>query len=111
MDEEVRGEKEAEEFEKQRRGREERDREKTRRNREKREKMKARKGKGGKGGTGSAGGADDGEVELAGERVGGGMSKGPRVDRGVGEGAQDEAEGSGVGDVMQEAGLTIHDDD
>ncbi|KAL3428169.1 hypothetical protein PVAG01_01678 [Phlyctema vagabunda] len=45
MDEEVRKEKDGEDFDKERREREERDREKTRKNREKREKLKARKGK------------------------------------------------------------------
>jgi hypothetical protein len=105
MDEEVRGEREAEEFEHAKKEREERDREKTRRNREKREKMKARKGKGGKGG--SAGGGGEGQAEG----VGGGISKGPRVDGKAGEVAQDEADGNGVEYVTQEAGLIIHDDD
>src|SRR5271169_1765742 len=53
MDEEVRGGKEAEEFERLKMEREEKDMEKTRKNREKREKMKARKAKGkGAGGDG-----------------------------------------------------------
>ena len=107
MEEEVKGEREAEEFEKQKREREERDREKTRKNREKREKMKARKGKGGKGG----GAGDAGEEERAEERVGGEISKGPRVDEGAGEGPQDEGEVKEVEGVTQEAGLIIHDDD
>jgi hypothetical protein len=98
MDEEVRGEKEAEEFERQKREREERDREKTRKNREKREKMKARKGKGGKGV--GAGGEEQTDVE-----------KGPRLDGVPGGGAQDEAEENGGKDFTQEAGLIIHDDD
>jgi hypothetical protein len=103
MDEEVKGEKEAEEFEKQKREREERDREKTRKNREKREKMKARKGKGK--GDGVAGG-DEGA-----KGVGGGTSKGPRVDVNADEAVQDAANGNGVVDATQEAGLIIHDDD
>jgi len=43
MDEEVRKEKDGEDFDKERKEREEKDREKTRKNREKREKMKAEK--------------------------------------------------------------------
>jgi hypothetical protein len=46
MDEEVQGEKDAEDFDRQKKERETKDAEKTRKNREKREKMKNRKGKG-----------------------------------------------------------------
>ncbi len=102
MDEEVRGEKEAEVFERQKREREVRDMEKTRKNREKREKMKARKGKGK--------GVDIGGGEEGLKGVGGGISKGPRVDRNTGEAAQDEADGEKT-EATQEAGLIIHDDD
>jgi hypothetical protein len=108
MDEEVRGEREAEEFERAKREREERDRERTRRNREKRGKMKARKGKG-KGGVG-AGGGDSGDVKE--ERVGGRGIKGPRVDGGAAEDGQDKVDEEGQAEeTTQEAGLIIHDDD
>ena len=107
MDEEVKGEREAEEFEKQKREREERDREKTRRNREKREKMKARKGKGKGDSAGWAGGAVWGGEAEEGEDY----AKGPRVGVNADESAQDQADGNGVEDVTQETGLIIHDDD
>lgn len=57
MDDEVRREKDQDEFEKERSERDAKDDEKTRKNREKREKMKARKSKKGKGGGGGNGGA------------------------------------------------------
>lgn len=103
MDEEVRGEQEAEAFDKQKREREDRDREKTRKNREKRERMKARKGKG------KGEGVDVGGGDVA--KVGGGVSKGPRVDVNADEAARDLANGNEVEEVSQEAGLIIHDDD
>jgi hypothetical protein len=54
MDEEVKKDKDKEEFDREKKERERRDEEKTRKNREKREKMKARKSKKGKGGNGDA---------------------------------------------------------
>ncbi|KAL2213815.1 DUF1168-domain-containing protein [Sarocladium strictum] len=57
MDEEVKKDKDKEEFDREKEERERRDEEKTRKNREKREKMKARKSKKGKGGNGDAKGA------------------------------------------------------
>jgi len=103
MDEEVKGEKEAEEFERLKREREERDQEKTRKNREKREKMKARKGKGIRD---SVAGGDEGIKEVR-----GGNLKGQRLDVNADGATQDLADGSVVEDVLQEAGLIIHDDD
>lgn len=105
MEEEVRGEKEAEEFERAKREREERDKEKTRKNREKREKMKARKGKA-KGG--SAG--DGGDAQA--EKVGGGGIKGPRVDGSAAQDGEEETDMNGqLEEATQGAGLIIHDDD
>ncbi|KAI0137382.1 hypothetical protein BJ170DRAFT_678229 [Xylariales sp. AK1849] len=75
MDEEVRSEKDGEDFERTREERARRDEEKTRRNREKREKMKARKAKA-KGGP--QGGKEGGKGGTIGVTNGGG-AKGPRV--------------------------------
>lgn len=100
MDEEVRMEKEAEDFEKEKAERESRDAEKTRKNREKREKLKARRGKGGKAAAGEG-------REFKEEKVGG--MKGPRVSM-----PQSGEQTSGSGEVMgsvPEVGLIIHDDD
>ncbi|KFY16593.1 hypothetical protein V492_01231 [Pseudogymnoascus sp. VKM F-4246] len=97
MDEEVRGEKMEEEYEREKREREEKDREATERRRKKRE-GRRKKGKGGK------------EGGEKGAKVGG-MK--PRADVVMGEG------GAGAGGVSvaqaleaaQEQGLIIHDDD
>jgi hypothetical protein len=103
MDEEVRKEKESEEFDRLKEEREERDREKTRKNREKREKMKARRGKGKSGAGGSGGGErrierDDTIKDL--KRSG--------VDH---TGGHDIGENGEVIASVQEVGLIIHDDD
>jgi hypothetical protein len=100
MDEEVRKEKDSEDFDKEKMEREERDREKTRKNREKREKMKARRGKG------KSGETRDEKADKD-EKLGG--MKGPRVD-GVGRQVSD-GDANEVMEGIQEAGLVIHDDD
>lgn len=65
MDEEVKQEKAADEFEKAKREKEERDAEKTRRNREKREKKKrARNGKGAGNGVKNGDGAGEGAAKI-----------------------------------------------
>lgn len=101
MDEEVKKEKDAEEFEKLKKERENKDAEKTRKNREKREKLKARRGKGGKGGAAVEG-------RDAGQDKPGGM-KGPRVT--IPAPGEEESENGEAMVGMQEAGLIIHDDD
>jgi hypothetical protein len=103
MDDEVKKEKDGEEFERLKREREERDREKTRKNREKREKMKARRGKG-------KGGASGGEGRS---EKGGAMDdlQGLGVDQRVLAGGNDVGENGEVITSVQEAGLIIHDDD
>lgn len=101
MDEEVKKEKDLEDWEKERNGREERDREKTRKNRERREKLKNRKGnKAGVGGSGKVGEVEKGgkikarvDLEKNGEKV---------VD--IGNPHDEE----GAEDVQ---GVIIHDDD
>ncbi|KAL6860386.1 hypothetical protein ACO1O0_004414 [Amphichorda felina] len=122
MDEEVRREKEGEEFEREKREREKRDEEKTRKNREKREKMKARKGKKGKGGGGGGGGGgaaaattttdkDASNGHIAASKIA------PRNDdeeerreNGGQEPSQDKA-GKESTPSTQPAGLVIHDED
>ncbi|ROV97709.1 hypothetical protein VMCG_07340 [Cytospora schulzeri] len=127
MDEEVRQEREAEEFARRRGELERRDDDKTRKNREKREKMKARKDKARqgqqkqKGGAGGAGGdGGDGKEKQGGVK--------PRVDQQAdtdatkdardGEAAKNGSTDTGSkGDVPAAAasastpGLVIHDDD
>lgn len=122
MDEEVRQEREAEEFARSREELGRRDDEKTRRNREKREKMKARKDKTKqKGGAGGAGGAGAGAGGKAAEKQGGVK---PRVDQ-ADQAAKDIQDGDkdgsrdadSKGDLPATAasasapGLVIHDDD
>lgn len=104
MDEVVRAEKEAEDFERSKREREEKDREKTRKNREKREKMRARKAKA----KGSGGGdnREDQDESAAGEHA-----KCLDVDEIANKVAQETDEDGQVEEATQEAGLIIHDDD
>ncbi|KUI58732.1 hypothetical protein VP1G_06041 [Cytospora mali] len=119
MDEEVRQEKEAEEFARKRGEMERRDDDKTRKNREKREKLKARKEKAKQGGKGAGG--QKGDKQGGGD---GGVK--PRVDK-ADEAAKDARDGEvksdsvgtdSKGDVPVAAaaaastpGLVIHDDD
>ncbi|KUI67206.1 PRKR-interacting protein 1 [Cytospora mali] len=118
MDEEVRQEKEAEEFARKREELERRDDDKTRRNREKREKMKARKGKAKHGGKGAGGQTGD-------KQGGGDGGVKPRVDKADvaakdardGEVKSDSVGTDSKGDLPVAAaaastpGLVIHDDD
>jgi hypothetical protein len=111
MDEEVRREKDMDEFERAKREREERDAEKTRRNREKREKKK-NKGKGGKGKKGGGDGKDGGEggndakiqprIQVDGPDDG-------RKSQDVDDGGA--AKAGGANGVVDAPGLLIHDDD
>jgi hypothetical protein len=96
MDEDVRKEKEGDEWEREKREREERDREKTRKNREKREKLKKRKG--GKGGKDEANGTSGGGIK-------------PRVQVGGTEGCGGEGKEDHEMRGMEEVGVIIHDDD
>ncbi|KAJ8058068.1 hypothetical protein OCU04_012927 [Sclerotinia nivalis] len=99
MDEEVRKETEAEEWEREKRDREEKDAEKTRKAREKRERKRQKKGdKGDNSGAGAAG-AQAGKVK-------------PRIDANVR--VDDENEDAGteiVGEAQAQVGVIIHDDD
>jgi Protein of unknown function (DUF1168) len=102
MDDEVKKEKESEEFDRLRKEREEKDREKTRKNREKREKMKARRGKGRSGAGGDGGG--EGRIERDDTME--------DLKRSVDHtGGHDISENGEVIASVQEAGLVIHDDD
>ena len=119
MDEEVRREKESEEFEREKREREKRDEERTRKNREKREKMKARTGTKGKGGGGGGGGgaavattdnnASNGHV-AASKIAQRNDDEEERREKGDQEPLQNEA-GKESTPSTQPAGLVIHDDD
>lgn len=101
MDEEVRKEEESEKWEREKREREEKDAEVTRKKREKRK----NKGKGGKGKTAAGGdvagsGAGNGAQDKVGK---------PRMEikpRTVGDDEQEIG-----GEVQQEVGIMIHDDD
>ncbi|RDW64901.1 hypothetical protein BP6252_10552 [Coleophoma cylindrospora] len=94
MDEEVRKEKDTEDFDKERKEREDKDRERTRKNREKREKMKARKSK--KGGK-----VEDEDVgKVAGPKI---VARAPTRNE---DGAVEDTT-----DVPEQVGLIIHDDD
>lgn len=115
MDEEVRREREAEEFARRKEEAVRRDDDKTRKNREKRERLKARKDKAKQKGGGGGGGAKAAEKQ-------GGVK--PRVDQ-ADEAAKDvqDAEKNGSADVASKGdepaattsvspmGLVIHDDD
>lgn len=120
MDEEVRREKEAEDFDRARSEREARDAEKTRKNREKREKkMKARKANGGKGG---GGGGDGGGNQTKGSQ---GKTASAQVENGGDAGSappRNSDTAGGATDVRESVedtpmaptntpGLLIHDDD
>ncbi|KAH8907241.1 hypothetical protein BR93DRAFT_968780 [Coniochaeta sp. PMI_546] len=113
MEEEVRRETEAEEFERLRREREERDAEKTRRNRERREKKK-NKAKGAKGKVG--GGAQNGDGEAGAKakiqpriQVDGKDEESKREDGADTNGG--EGKEAGANATSDQPGLVIHDDD
>ncbi|KAI6785402.1 DUF1168-domain-containing protein [Emericellopsis cladophorae] len=119
MDEEVRREKENEQFEKEKAEREKRDEEKTKRNREKREKAKARKGKKGKGGTGG-GGADQAPQDAKSNDANGAKivprkleaRNGETDGKESGDGSKEGEEGEeGAETTQPDEGLVIHDDD
>ena len=105
MDEEVRREKEAEEFEKKQAELRRRDEAKTNKNKARREKMKARKMKKGKAG-GEKG--EDGAEDAGGTEATGGM-EGPETGQTPSNGHGVEAEGDTR--IAQEVGVIIHDDD
>jgi hypothetical protein len=115
MDEEVRREKENEQFAKEKAERERRDEEKTKKNREKREKAKARKGKKGKGGNGVG---VDHQAQDAKSSNSNGTKFAPRKIEARNE-VSDEKEvkedgksGTEAAETAQpEEGLVIHDDD
>lgn len=117
MDEDVRRERDAVEFEQDKSERDRRDEEKTRKNRERREKMKARKAKKGKDGgaaaaaaAGGGGGGSNGKVvqktEAATTRGADGdastAQQAPNGDSGAAQASKSSSES---------AGLVIHDDD
>lgn len=116
MDEEVRREKENEQFEKEKAEREKRDEERTKRNREKREKAKARKGKKGKGGTGG-GGADQAPQGAKSSNAIGTKIAPRKLEARNGEpdgketGDEPKKGAEGAEREQPEAGLVIHDDD
>ncbi|KAF7871548.1 hypothetical protein EAF04_003655 [Stromatinia cepivora] len=99
MDEEVRKEAEAGQWEREKREREEKDAEKTRKAREKRERKRQKKGdKGDNSGAGAAG-AQAGKVK-------------PRVDANVrGDDKNEDAGTEIVGEAQAQVGVIIHDDD
>lgn len=112
MDEEVRRETEAEEFERLRREREERDAERTRRNREKREKKMKNRGKGGAAAAKGKAGGDakngDGEAAKIQPRI---SQVGGKDDVSMRDG-EDGAQNGGQGTTAtDQPGLVIHDDD
>ncbi|APA09991.1 hypothetical protein SS1G_05735 [Sclerotinia sclerotiorum 1980 UF-70] len=102
MDEEVRRETEAEEWEREKREREEKDAEKTRKAREKRERKRQKKGdKSDTSGAGGAGGAGAQAGKIK-----------PRIDANVR--VDDKNEDAGievVGEGQAQVGVIIHDDD
>lgn len=111
MEADVRREKDAEQFEREKSERDKKDDEKTRKNRERREKMKARKAKKGKGGGGGAGGG-------AGVAGGIGAERREANGRDDTDGAQRNGRDDGDDDAAQTSkpssepvGLVIHDDD
>jgi hypothetical protein len=114
MDEEVRREKDTEDFEKERREREARDAEKTRKNREKRErKMKARKANNGKGGSAADQGkeAPGGNAQAKAQNGGGdaaSTAQNPEI-----AGTNNDREGVAITPTVSTdtPGLLIHDDD
>ncbi|KAG9258972.1 uncharacterized protein F5Z01DRAFT_12177 [Emericellopsis atlantica] len=115
MDEEVRREKENEQFEKEKAEQEKRDEEKTKRNREKREKAKARKGKKGKGGTGGA--ADQAAQDAKSSNTNGTKIVPRKLEARNGEtdgkeaGDESKKGAEGAETEQPEEGLVIHDDD
>lgn len=118
MDEEVKKDKEKEEFEREKEERERRDEEKTRKNREKREKMKARKSKKGKGGNGN-GNAKEGGAEGKDKGIKPNASAPKRSidedgddDKKASTGEAKEANGTDkAASSAEPVGIVIHDDD
>ncbi|KAM0272883.1 hypothetical protein ACHAQH_008537 [Verticillium albo-atrum] len=112
MDEEVRGEKEAEEFEQDKLERDARDAERTRKNREKRDK-KRKKGNDKKGGKPAVVGGSGGGAAAA---NGGGIAKreikgGKDEETPLGGTGQNGSSTPAAASSIQPAGLVIHDDD
>jgi hypothetical protein len=115
MDEDVKKDKDREEFEKEREERERRDEEKTRKNREKREKMKARKAKKGKGGNGGAKNGE-GEGKEKGVKPNGLVARRDEKDEEKSNEASHEEKKESNGTdkpapSAEPAGIVIHDDD
>lgn len=116
MDEEVKKDKDKEEFDREKEERERRDEEKTRKNRERREKMKARKSKKGKGGNGDAkgggaGGKDNGIKPNASVPKRSHDGDGDDERKESKDGAK-EANGTDKAATSAEpVGIVIHDDD
>ncbi|KAM0328487.1 hypothetical protein ACHAQA_004894 [Verticillium albo-atrum] len=107
MDEEVKGEKEAEAFDAGKRERDARDAERTRRNREKRDK-KRKKGNNG-GGSKPAGGANGGGGGVVRREING--SRNDEAREGDAKASGEKGDASATSSTVQPAGLVIHDDD
>ncbi|THV47548.1 hypothetical protein BGAL_0303g00010 [Botrytis galanthina] len=98
MDEEVKKEEEAERWDREKKEREEKDAEKTRKAREKREKKRQKKG-----------GKGDYSSDVAGAQAGKFM---PRIDASFKGDDDNEVSGTNtVGEVQEQIGVIIHDDD
>ncbi|KAK7896982.1 hypothetical protein LTR67_004870 [Exophiala xenobiotica] len=109
MDEEAKKEEDDEKWEREERERRERDEEKTRKNREKRNKKKGKKPTdklGAKDANGEGGKAQD---TTDGTKKQSGGSQIPR--RGSSDEGKDQGSDFGVAQVVQEVGITIHEDD
>lgn len=101
MEEEVRNEKEEEVWVREKREREKRDEEKTTRNRERR--MKKRKG-----GAGKESGGDDVDMKDSGGKIKARVVVKEGMEGLGGEGVE---EGQNGGNVVEDVGVIIHDDD
>lgn len=109
MDEEVKREKENEDFERAKEERQKRDEAKTNKNKARREKMKAKKGKGknqDKEGDGDSQMVDDGRLRK--ERV---VLAKPKEQAGDDTETTIHSGITGVGRIIEEVGVIIHDDD